>query len=122
LVQVWFDAHTTPQPPQLLRSNRVFEQVAPQRVSPFAQVHMPEMQPTWAAVPGQTTPQPPQLLRSLFRSRQLPVQLVWPTPHAQDPAVQKKPGLQVMPQAPQLFRSVWRLRHTPWHCALPPVQ
>jgi hypothetical protein len=46
LRQVKFEAHTTPQPPQLLRSNAVLMHVLPHKVSPSAQVHVPFEQPT----------------------------------------------------------------------------
>jgi len=81
LRQVRFEAQTTPQPPQLLRSNAVLTQVFEQEVSPTAHTHAPALQPTVPMVPWQTVPHMPQLLRSFCRSRQVPLQLLCPTGH-----------------------------------------
>jgi hypothetical protein len=119
---VRFEAHTTPQPPQLFRSNAVFTQLFEHEVRPIAHTHDPLLQPTVPMAPWQTVPHPPQLLRSFCRSRQVPLQLLWPTGHWQEPATQNWPAAQVWPQVPQLARSPWRSRQTPPHSPKPPLQ
>lgn len=113
--QVKFAAQTTPQPPQLFRSNAVFTQLLEQSVRPTAHTHAPLEQPTVPMGPWQTVPHMPQLLRSFCRSRQKLPQRLWPTWHWQLPATQNWPKVQVRPQAPQLFRSLWRSRQMPPH-------
>ena len=119
---VKFEAQTTPQPPQLFRSNAVFTQVFEHCVSPVAQTHAPPEQPTVPIGPWQTVPHVPQLLRSFCRSLQMFPQALWPTGHWQLPATQNWPAAQVRPHMPQLVRSLWRSRQMPPHEPKPPLQ
>jgi hypothetical protein len=102
-VAMFWDAHTTAQPPQLSGSFCTFTQVLPHFTFGDWQVrtHWP-LEQVWPVL--QVALQAPQLLLSVCRFAHVPLQFVCPEGHdtTQLPFVHSFPAPQAMPQPPQL--------------------